>query len=113
MNKRLTLGGKVGYRSGEVALDRASDNFIKSDAVLGVVRADYHVVSKWDILLEGRVLRSDLAQDTRYGALVGAYRHMGDNFKLGAGYSFSKFSDDLTDVTYDDGGVFLNVVGKF
>lgn len=113
LNRHLTLGGKLGYRSGEVALDRANDNFIKSDAVLGVVRADYHLVKEWDLLVEGRALHSDLAQDTRYGALVGAYRHMGDNFKLGAGYSFSKFSDDLTNFDNEADGFFVNMVGKF
>jgi len=113
VNRSLSLGGKVGWRSGEVALDRGTDTFIKSDAVLGVVRADLHIVNKWDALVEGRVLSSSLADNTQYGALVGVYRHVGDNFKVGVGYSFSKFSDDLTDFDSDSDGAFLNLVGKF
>lgn len=113
LNRSLTIGGKVGLRSGEVALDRGSDVFVKSDAMLGVIRADYHIVKKWDVLLEGRALTSSLADDTQFGALAGVYRHVGDNLKLGGGYSFSKYSDDLTDFSNEADGFFINMVGKF
>jgi len=113
LTKKLSIGGKYGFRSGEVELDRNSDDFVKSDAHLGVVRLDYHVVKKWDILAEGRVLTSSLADDEKLGALVGLYRHIGDHAKIGVGYNFSDFSDDLTDFDSDSEGVFLNLVGKF
>ena len=77
------------------------------------MRADLHIVNKWDALIEGRALTSDLADNTQYGALVGVYRHVGNNFKVGVGYSFSKFSDDLTDFDNNSDGAFLNLVGKF
>ena len=113
LNKALSLGAKYGMRRGEVALDRASDQFVSSDAHLGIVRADLHVVKKWDVLLEGRMKKSDLADNVTYGALGGIYRHVGDNVKLGVGYSFSEYSDDLTDFSNDGQGFFLNAVGKF
>ncbi len=52
-------------------------------------------------------------QQVQYGALVGVYRQIGDNLKVGVGYNFGRFSDNLTDLTHDDGGVFLNVIGQF
>lgn len=113
LTEKLSIGAKYGFRSGEVALSRTSDDMVKSDAHLGVIRADYHVVTKWDILAEGRVLSSSLADDKQYGALVGLYRHVGDNAKVGVGYNFSKFSDDLTNFDTDSDGFFLNLVGKF
>lgn len=113
LTEKLSIGGKYGFRSGEVALDRTSDDFIKSDAHIGVVRFDYHVVKKWDLLAEGRVLSSSLADDKQYGALLGVYRHVGDNAKIGVGYNFSKFSDDLRDFDADSDGFFINLVGKF
>jgi len=113
VSEKLSIGGKYGFRSGEVALSRTSDDFVTSDAHLGVVRLDYHVVKKWDLLLEGRVLSSSLADDQKFGALAGIYRHVGDNAKIGAGYSFSKFSDDLRDFDADSDGFFINLVGKF
>jgi len=113
LTEKLSIGGKYGFRSGEVALDRTSDEFIKSDAHIGIVRLDYHVVKKWDLLAEGRMLSSSLADDEKFGALVGVYRHIGDNAKVGVGYNFSKFSDDLRNFDTDSDGFFINVVGKF
>ena len=113
LTEKLSIGGKYGFRSGEVALDRTSDQFIKSDAHIGIIRLDYHVVKKWDVLAEGRMLSSSLADDEKLGALIGVYRHIGDNAKVGVGYNFSKFSDDLRNFDADSDGFFINVVGKF
>lgn len=113
LTEKLSIGGKYGFRSGEVALDRTSDEFIKSDAHIAIVRFDYHVVKKWDLLAEGRMLSSSLADDEKFGALVGVYRHVGDNAKIGVGYNFSKFSDDLRNFDTDSDGFFINLVGKF
>jgi hypothetical protein len=33
--------------------------------------------------------------------------------KLGAGYNFTDFSDDLTDLSYRSRGPFLNILGTF
>lgn len=111
--KSLTLGAKYGYREGSVSLGRDSDTFVSSDTHLGIIRADFHVIKSWDLLLEGRVLTNDLAQDTRYGALAAIYRHIGKNAKIGVGYSFSDFSDDLTDQSFTSDGLFFNILGKF
>ena len=113
LTQKLSIGGKYGFRSGEVAFDRTTDDFIKSDAHIGVLRLDYHVVKKWDLLAEGRVLSSSLADNKQYGALLGVYRHVGDNAKIGVGYNFSKFSDDLRNFSNDSDGFYINLVGKF
>ena len=47
------------------------------------------------------------------GALVALYRHLSDHIKLGAGFNFTDFSDDLTNLSYTHRGVFINVVAKF
>lgn len=116
----LSVGAKYGFRYGQVKYrtdDGSGGDFEeqwqKSSAHLGIIRADLHIVKAWDLLLEGRILHMPEAQTTDYGALVAVYRHVGDNFKVGVGYNFGNFSDDLRDLTLDDEGVFLNVVGKF
>ncbi|MGL4487995.1 MAG: TonB-dependent receptor, partial [Rhizobiaceae bacterium] len=109
----LTIGAKYGFRIGEVSPTRAEEDFVPSSAHLGIIRADVHVVHNWDVLLEGRVLHSPSADETDYGALAAVYRHFGDNVKVGVGYNFGNFSDDVSDLTRDDQGVFLNVIGKF
>ena len=113
VTEKLTIGGKYGFRVGEVSTTRAANNFVHSSAHLGIIRADYHIVKKWDVLLEGRVLSSPSTDTTDYGALAAVYYHVGDNFKVGVGYNFGRFSDDLRDLTFDDNGIFLNAVGKF
>lgn len=113
LTEKLSIGGKYGFRKGEVALSRTSDDFISSDAHIGVIRLDYHVIKEWDLLAEGRILSSSLSEDQELGALVGIYRHVGDNAKIGVGYNFADFSDDLTDFSGDSGGFFVNLVGKF
>ena len=49
----------------------------------------------------------------RAGWLVGVDRHLGDNFRLGLGYNFTSFSDNLTVLDYDQKGWFLNVTGTY
>jgi hypothetical protein len=52
------------------------------------------------------------AQDSRSGYLLAIYRHLDNYIKLGAGYNFTNFSDDLTDLSYTHHGVFVNLIGK-
>jgi len=40
------------------------------------------------------------------------WKYFGDNLKIGLGYNFTDFSDDLTDLNYDHRGVFLNLTGS-
>jgi hypothetical protein len=108
----VSLGGKLAYRMGEVETVRGSDVFLDSDVGLAVLRADVHMMNKWDAFFEGRYLTATLADDSRYGSLIGMHRHIGDNIKFGGGYSFSGFSDDLTDYRDDSDGWFINLVGK-
>lgn len=114
----LSVGGKYGFRVGEVQ-QRTSDgsetftDWERSSAHLGILRADLHIVKQWDLLVEGRVLYMPSAKTTDYGLLAAVYRQVGQNFKVGVGYNFGRFSDDLRDLTLDDEGAFLNVVGKF
>ncbi len=113
VTERISVGGKYGFRIGELETVRGSNNFVDSSAHLAIARADIHIVNKWDLLLEARALWLPEVDQTNIGYLAGIYRHIGKNLKLGVGYNFSNFSDDLTDVTFDDEGVFVNVIGKF
>ena len=113
VNRWLSVGGKYGFRTGEVSQTREAEDFASSTAHLGVVRADVHVVKNWDVFAEARVLSTTELETTRTGFAAGAWRHVGENFKVGVGYNFAEFSDDVADLTVDDAGVFVNVVGKF
>ncbi|GMG86401.1 flagellar motor protein MotB [Biformimicrobium ophioploci] len=112
ISERWTLGAKYAHRLGQLSMEREDPEFFDSRANLYVLRADWHLVHRWDLLIEGRLLDLPDAGDRRSGALLGIYRHVGDHLKLGVGYNFTDFSDDLTQLDYDHQGVFLNVIGK-
>ncbi len=113
LNEKLSVGAKYGIRIGEVEWTRGEGNFETSTAQLAVVRLDYEVVHKWDVLLEARALWMSELEQVQYGALAGIYRQVSDNLKVGVGYNFGRYSDNLTDLSHDDGGMFLNVIGQF
>jgi len=113
LTSRLTVGGKYAYRYGQLSQDRENPEYFDSRAHLLVLRTDWHFVYRWDALIEVRRLELPDAQDCRSGALVGIYRHLGNHIKVGAGYNFSDFSDDLTQLDYRHQGLFINLVGKY
>jgi flagellar motor protein MotB/long-subunit fatty acid transport protein len=111
LTPRWTVGGKYAYRLGQVSLDRVNPEYFDSRAHLYVARVDWHFLHRWDALAEGRLLDLPDAHDRRSGVLLGLYRHLGNHLKIGAGYNFSDFSDELTDLSYRHQGVFINMVG--
>jgi len=113
LTQHVTVGGKYGYRFGQVAQDRDNPEFFDSRAGLYVLRADWHVIYRWDALFEVRMLDLPDANDSRSGALVGIYRQVGNYIKVGVGYNFSDFSDDLTQLDYKHQGLFINLIGKY
>lgn len=112
LSQRLTLGAKYGLRWRE-ATDRGAAVSTRSVAHLGVMRLDYRVVHRWDILGELRALHVPRLDTTELGALLGVYREVSPNLRLGAGYSWGAVSDDLRRVEPARRGLFVNIIGKF
>jgi len=112
LSTRLTLGTKYGFRTSRIA-ERGTNTFVDNTAHLGIMRLDWNVVHKWDLLAEGRVLATEGISATDLGALLALYRHFGNNAKVGLGYEWGQVSDDLTDINYTGSGVFLNMIAKF
>ena len=112
LNDHWTVGAKASFRNSKTAA-QTSTVYADNDAWLAVVNARYHVVHNWDMLFELRQLTTVQAGTSETGDLAAAYRHFGNNMKLGVGYNFGIFLDDLTDLTQDDKGIFVNLVAKF
>jgi hypothetical protein len=113
LSQRWELGGKLAWKRAEIRATRDSGDFFQTNTSLGIVRARYHFVKNWDTLIEFRTLAVDETEDRRSGYLVSLERHLGDNVKLGLGYNFTSFNDDLTALDYEAEGWFVNVLGKF
>jgi predicted porin len=108
---RWSLGGKYAYRLGQISLDREAREFFDNRAHLYIVRTDLTFGQNWEGLLEGRMLDMTDLNEQRTGALVAMYRYVGDHVKVGLGYNFTDFSEDLTDLSFKHEGAFFNIVG--
>ncbi|MBT8061961.1 MAG: hypothetical protein KJO85_04710, partial [Gammaproteobacteria bacterium] len=113
LTPRWELGAKLARRKGELRADRDSGEWFASTADFQAIRARYHLIRRWDGVLEYRRLEVKENDSVRDGLLAQIDRHFNDNFKVGIGYNFTDFSDDLTDLDYDHKGWFLNLVGKY
>ncbi|MDE2383507.1 MAG: TonB-dependent receptor [Alphaproteobacteria bacterium] len=113
LTQKLALGGKYGFRIGEIKDRSLGADWTFSEAHLGIIRLDYHIVNEWDAMAEGRALWSPTSGTTDYGFVAAIYRELGDNFKIGIGYNFGDFSDDISHIAHDNHGVFINLIGKF
>jgi len=113
LTSRWSIGGKYARRQGEIREGRDEGTWFESTADLYIIRADWHLVKHWDFLVEARRLEVNEIEERRSGALIALHRHIGEHVKLGVGYNFTDFSDDLTDMDYDAKGWFINLLGKF
>jgi hypothetical protein len=111
LTPRWSIGGKYAHRRGEMSLTRNDPQFFDNTADLYVVRADFRFKENWEGMLEGRALEMPDLSDKRSGALLVVSRYLNEHFKVGAGYNFTDFSDDLTDLSFDHRGVFINMTG--
>lgn len=112
LDQRWEFAGKLARREGEVRLGRGTGVWLDSATTFGAAQVRYDLRTKWHALAEYRWLDVDDG-GTRQGFLVGVDRDLGRNFRIGVGYNFTEFSDDLTDFDYDHKGWFLNLVGTY
>ena len=86
-------------------------NFFDNAAQLAAMRVDRRFRKNWEGMAELRMLDLPDIRQRRRGALAAIYRRMGQNLKVGVGYNFTDFSDNLTDLRYNHKGIFLNLIG--
>lgn len=112
LTSRWELAGKLSSRWGQYRLGRGTGPWLNSHADFAAAQLRYRITGKWEALAEHRMLKVKEG-GIRRGWLVGLDRQLGENFKLGVGYNFTHFSDDLTDLRYDNKGWFLNLTGYY
>jgi len=112
ITQNLSIGGKYAYRLGQISLDRDNPVFFDNNASLYVIRSDYRFRKNWEVLVEARLLDMPDLNESKTGALATVSRYLGDHLKIGLGYNFTDFSDDLTDLSFDHHGIFLNLTGS-
>ena len=113
LNKYLGMVEKVAYKNA------IAGSSVSNEAILHTIllahRFNFHVTRKWDVALEYRVLfQADAAETLKHGALAEVDREIYDYARLGIGYNFTDFSDDLRKIAnYSSHGPFVRLTGKF
>ena len=109
------LGTKFAYKDKNERFDRESDMSVDvhSNIYLTGLSASYRIMKDWDVTSEYHWKVDTIYDETEEGLLLSFNKHITDNFKMGVGYNFSSFDDDLTnDDDYDAEGLFINLIGK-
>lgn len=114
LNEYIATGAKIAIKQSQIRPSRdTSAAWQKLDTQFMAIRADVKIVKEWDALIEARALHIDDVKDTKSGFLIGIYHDVGKNLKIGLGYNFTDYSDNLTDLSYNEKGAFFNIISKF
>lgn len=113
LSQKWDIGGKYAIRFEDTKPENGAGDWSKSKIDLYAVRVNYEFIKRWYAFGEYHILR-DIDEDSlEHGAILALYREVGENLKMGVGYNFTDFNDDLTNSDYDSKGWFINVIGKF
>ena len=103
---------KLAYRMGR--FKNALSDWVGVNTFLWINRLNYHVTRKWDFGIEYRMLfQREIADNLKQGTLVEIDRELYDYVRLGIGYNFTDFDDDLRNVNnIRRNGFFVRMSGK-
>ncbi|MDP0494101.1 MAG: hypothetical protein Q7K48_07375 [Fusobacterium sp. JB021] len=111
--KKLDVGGKLAYKQSEMKAANDEDNWYSAKTSLYAINASYNFYGDYRISGEYHWLVSDENSEVKEGCIIGIDYDVKENLRVGIGYNFTKFSDDLRYDDYRAEGVFVNIVGKF
>ena len=103
---------KLARREGDVRMGRGQGEWFDSATTFSAAQVRYELRAQWHALAEYRWLDVDDG-GTSHGWLVGLDRDITDYLRIGAGYNFTDFSDDLTNFDYRHRGWFINLVASY
>ena len=109
LTDKVQIAEKGAFKSAEEKV--SGFDFTKTETLLLVNRLNYDFIKDWQAAGEYRFLSVLQAKDFKQGALFEVSRRIGDFVRVGAGYNFTDFSDDLTSLDYTVHGPFLRVTG--
>lgn len=112
LNDHWELGGKLSARRGEYRDGRGVGQWLDSRTEFAALQLRYALLARWDALAEYRMTTVSDSPD-RTGWLIGVDRQIGENFRIGIGWNFTHFGEDLTRIHYDRHGFFVNLAGYY
>jgi hypothetical protein len=110
LSARWQLAEKVAYKRSGIQMGPVLHDWQYNDLLLVINRINYHFPFRWEGCLEYRILRDIQAADQKNGFLTAMYYLFENNVKLGIGYNFTDFNDDLIHFNENSRGWFVNMV---
>ena len=110
LNENWQLTEKIAYKNSEIKLNSFNESLTRSETYLWANKIDYALREDLNLFVEYRILENKLLDDRKDGFLVGAYKDFDNNTKVGIGYNFTDFNDDLTNLSYEAKGWFINLI---
>ncbi len=111
INDQWQAAEKIAYR-----IQNEQDTgfqFTQTHTWLVIQRLSYKIDRDWTLTGEYRDLGQVEAKDNKQGILLQATRAINANTELSIGWNFTKYSDDLTNLSYTSMGPFVRMTGKF
>lgn len=106
------FAGKLAHREGRVRAGRGSGDWFDSGVSFAALQTRCTLPRQWHALAEYRWL-SVKDGGVRPGWLLAVERDLTEQLRIGLGFNFTRFSDDLTKLDYRYRGWFVNVVGTY
>lgn len=113
LTKKLDIGGKWAYKKAEMKAANDEDEWFSAETTLYAISMSYNFYKNWRISGEYHWLISDTDNEKKEGAMAGIDYDIHENLRIGIGYNFTDFSDDLRYDDYKAGGVYINIIGRF
>ncbi|MCY4046173.1 MAG: hypothetical protein OXE99_14010, partial [Cellvibrionales bacterium] len=116
LNQYVDIGAKAAWKKTDETFVRADNSRLplENDIYLLALSSSYHLMNSWDVMGEYHWKADRNSDDVLQGALVSVNKLIGKNLKLGIGYNFSDFTDDLVHKdNYEAHGFFINMLGTF
>ncbi len=109
VNRNWQLGGTLAYRQGEEKIEFLP--WARTQTSLVAPEIAYRFNADNRLSLEWRRLVQKQAKDRKDGAVVEYSRRFNDHIKVGIGYNFAGFNDDLGELDYTVKGIYIRVTG--
>jgi hypothetical protein len=110
LSARWQLDEKIAYKRSAIQIGPVLHDWQFNDLLLIINRINYHLPFHWEGCLEYRIMRDIQAFDQKNGFLLAVYYLFENKAKLGIGYNFTSFNDDLIHFNENSRGWFINVV---
>jgi hypothetical protein len=112
LDEKWEFALKYATRAGKARFGRGTGGWFDSATSFYAGQVRYDLFYKWHGLVEYRLL--DVKDGgVKQGYMIGLDRDLTENLRIGVGYNFTDFSDDLTKLDYRYKGWFVNIVGTY